>query len=484
MDVRIAVCYHDDGDPNYNNYCPPLAGIGKVTISKGSSILLGETKYYYAIKDESGKLQIKETLDPDVGEGITSVIMEDPVIAKDAVNNDKNGVYWDYYKPDGTGLDNGVIRLIGRYWKQDRTYKVTLHGVLPTDGSDASIEIEVKKPDVLGDKKLSPKERHSVVKDVTADPNSSDCNLDLDALIIKYAGENGIPPQIIKGQMLKETGFRPAWRYEPFKDVEYQNEDKRDNYFGEDMYFVVTKSSTGTVSMGTGDWPTTHRNVYSGINTLTVTPYNRDAVTVGYYLSQHWNDYVRHGTGSIPDEIVGGKALTKRWKVLYDIEKTKKQSDAAARQNAHTKLVDELVDPDTKLGGDYDIMAQTRKVTSYGFVQMMYITAADNRFLKNPLGWYEPTGPQYVDQYDEHLYPEKLNEQDFLMPRYCDLLLKNLNFMFTGPIPPSQWITNKGGTTSAGFEAIWKRALQSYNPGEADYGKNVLINADMFKPAK
>ena len=115
---------------------------------KPSDILLGETKYYTAKPDpdQYSNLIITESSSPDLGDGDERVIFEDPKIADDAINNDSVGVYWDYMKPDTTGLDNGVIRLIGKRWKPDTTYKVKLHAVLKELGREGAVEIEVKEP--------------------------------------------------------------------------------------------------------------------------------------------------------------------------------------------------------------------------------------------------------------------------------------------------------------------------------------------------
>ena len=60
---------------------------GRAVLNFQSSILLGETKYYYAVADpyNSPKLIIKETTDPRSNPGLSDVIFEDPVIAADAV---------------------------------------------------------------------------------------------------------------------------------------------------------------------------------------------------------------------------------------------------------------------------------------------------------------------------------------------------------------------------------------------------------------
>jgi hypothetical protein len=123
-----------------------LAGIVTIEVVKPSDILLGETKYYTAKpdSDQFSNLIITESSSPDLGDGDERVIFEDPKIADDAVNNDSVGVYWDYNKPDSTGLDNGVIRLIGKRWKPDTTYKVKLHAVLKELGREGAVEIVVK----------------------------------------------------------------------------------------------------------------------------------------------------------------------------------------------------------------------------------------------------------------------------------------------------------------------------------------------------
>jgi hypothetical protein len=337
--------------------------------------------------------------------------------------------------------------------------------------------IEVKKPRLLGDPNLTDEQRHTLVKDVFANPDENNLNLNLDELIIKYAGENGIPPQIIKSQMQKETYFKPAWRYEPFWDLKIQYGKKADNYFSDDMPFVVTDAS-----MGLGDKPSLHLNEQPS-------EYIDTPTKISAFVVQYWYDrYVRRHTGEKPDTIVGSKQLTYRWKELYDKIKhdpTMKTNDVNARMQAHNTLLLEIQDKKNRIGKAFDIIAQTRKVTSYGFIQMVYITAADNKFFKETDNRYGLTDiTSYVDQLDETQYPEKLNEQIFFMPRYCDFLLKQLNSFFPGRIPSSEWSTTIGKITTIGFESNWKLALQKYNKGEKDYGKNVTLNANNFMPTK
>ncbi len=456
----------------------PSSHYGLVRLKlRRSQILLGETKYYYARKDESGNLIIEETTNPDIGTGLATVIMEDPVIAGDAVNNDKIGVYWDYFRPDGSSLDNGVIRLIGRYWKQDTTYKVRLRAVLQSDGSSASVEIMVKKPDVLGDKNLSPAARHSIVKDVF----NNDVNLD--SLILRYAGANGIPPQLIKGQMEKECMnphtmvFEPVWRYEPMKDLEYQQKEKwSERFFPNASPFV--KSSD--YPRGTGDWPydaqPRHSNVFD-------TAYNSTAVTIGSYLAENWDKYKKKGALGKPDTILRGIDLSRRLEELYKPPtKLNGISDRQAKQSAYATLGKELNDAETKLAQKYDLMAQTRIVTSYGFAQVMYSMAIDDdgKYFKETDGRYFPTGTPYMEKLNSHRYPEMLNEQNTFMPIYCDRLLRNLNKLFPLPVPASQWFTTKVGQRR-GYEANWQASLRYYN-GKPEYAGDVMLRSTKYSP--
>ena len=437
-----------------------------IGVNDAPEIMLGETKYFQAVPDpaDATKLIFKEMSETS-GWTPGGQLAQFTVTAE--TPTDKLGAYYEFKDNDGYVLAGDMIRLIGRYWTQYQTYKVRLSA--RSGSRTGSIVIEVKKPAKLLAAGQSPD--YINVKDVFANPSGPN-NLNLDELIIKYAGENGIPPQNIKGQMLKETSFKPAWRYEPFADAKYQKLEDGDTYFDEGMPFVVTETSMG------GDLPNTHTNVYSG-RQLLLTPYIDEPVYIGSYVTQHWDNYVRHKSGDEPDQIIGSRTLTDRWKELYKEAKGKRSlTDAQARTEAHTKLKNEINNANTTIGKRFGVIAQTRKWTSYGFIQMLYITAADNTFSKETDNRYGQTDiTPYADQNDANMFPEKLlNEQDFFMPRYCDFLLKKLNSKFPGRIPFYEW--------EGGFNAKWKSAIQKYNPGEANYAIDVLNNAQLFVPSK
>ena len=445
------------------------------------TILLGETKYYYATED-NGTLTIHETYDPSSNPGMESpsLIMEDLTIADDAVNNDKIGAYWDYLKPDGTGLDDGMIRVIGRYWKQDTTYKVRLHAVYLDDGSEGAIEITVEKPMVLGDPNIPDVDRHSVVTDVFGHP------LDLDELVIEYAGENGIPPQLIKGQMEQESNFRNSWRYEPMTDIRYQEDDDlMERFFPAESPFVKSTDHP----TGTGNWPYSvqppHSNVCPG-------PYNNIAVTIGGYIADNWDKYKRKGKLGEPDSILSSTDLTQRFKELYKPPtKLNKKTPKAAKQEAYEDLGNELREAKSEVGQRYNRIAQTRIVTSYAFAQLMYSTTIDidGMYCIETDGRYAPTRTPYMLKLETTQYPEKLNEQNWFMPIYSDKLLRDLYQVFypvkrvfdpDGPrIAPSQWRSGSG--TIKGYENSWKRSLHFYNAG-GGYADSVMAKSQKYLP--
>ena len=425
-------------------------------------ILLGETKYFRTRNHptQTDKLIIEVSEEPELDGAIAEDVWGDnPVaIATGDGQGRRMGAYWEKEKPilghTNTTLPRGLIRLIGRYWHPDSVYKVILTAYHA--GRTGRAQIEIKKPARLGDS-------HAAVTDVFGTTNTN-----LDSIVIRFAGDYGIPPQIIKGQIQKESSqFTPAWRYEPFKDKGLQeNRVTTTRYFDESLPFVADETT-----MGSGDLPSGHTNEDPH-------PYVSAPTKISTFVVQYWQRYVQHHTGDESDIIVGSSSLTGHWDELYrniQKDKRKKLTDAQTRQQAHDKLKAEIQDQTSAIGRPFDVIAQTRKVTSYGLTQMMYTTAADNVFDNDHRACESPSAIRYVDQNDEHTFPEKLNEQVFLMPRYCDFLWKKLNHRFSTCIPDGNWTT--------GFEAKWENALVRYN-GASDYGAAVLANAQNFLPTE
>jgi hypothetical protein len=447
-----------------------------------NEILLGETKYYY-VANVDGWPKIRETSSTSVPEDLIPDFEwgDEPVeVVESGLNSGKRlGVYWERGKPipNGTGnLPGALIRLVGRYWHADSLYKVRLTAADPYE--TVSLVVEVKKPDVLGDPELLDQARHSIVKDVT---NS---DLDLDALIIKYAGENGLPPQIIKGQIEKETSFKPAWRYEPFTDLQIQKHDF-EKYFALDLPFNVLEAVPN-------DLPASHMNV-------SPTPYLRDPGRIDNLAVAHWFDrYVRRGAGADPDVILGYKPLTRFWFSVYWTAST--LMDLAGvpigipdlKRYTHDFVKARILDG--TYDRDFSKIAQTRKVASYGYVQMMYITAVDFSW-KETGSTYGTIGRAYVDKRDATQYPEKLNEQDFLFPRYSDFTLFDLRVAITEAIRGHKIEPKKRFSTQlveklpeanwpTGFEQVWARTMQRHNYYEGGYSEAVMLNSKKYLPAR
>ena len=287
-------------------------------ILKKTQILLGETKYYY-VADDRGKPKVKEAASTSLPNDIIAEFEwgnEPASNVQDRPNSGRRlGVYWEKEKPipNGTGnLPRGMIRLVGRYWHADSLYKVRLIATTSYDDT-ASLVIEVKKPArlidwnaVQGLPDFVNGNDYSSTNDVFGRP------LNVDELTIQLAGRTGIPPQIIKGQMYKEsdkTGnrFNPTYRYEPFFDYPRQfanlGKKSKDPYM-QQPFFVTANGMGDGKSM-----PTDHSN------TRPMT-YPRTPTLISRFLLENWNQYTS-GRGTERFTLVGSSNYTILWRLLY-----------------------------------------------------------------------------------------------------------------------------------------------------------------------
>jgi hypothetical protein len=151
----------------------------------------------------------------------------------EAIPADKSGGYWERKRAiiDNNGsitvqeVPDGIVRVIGRYWENGKTYKVKLKA--SSGNRTGTLEITVVRPDKLGDK-------YAKAKDVF------DKVINVDSLIIANAGKYGIPPQLLKAHISGEVytkdfgpgigeGFTPGYLYEPFT-VEWWLRDDENDY--------------------------------------------------------------------------------------------------------------------------------------------------------------------------------------------------------------------------------------------------------------
>ena len=404
------------------------------------TILLGESKYYYVTND-NGKLTINETTDPSSNPGLSNATFDNPVAAK---GSEKNPVYWEYKYPIYGGntftgmntLSDGMIRLVGRYWDSGKTYKTQLTAHNPADGQSASIVLEVKKPVSLGNS-------HRTAEDVFGH------NVNIDSLIIKSAGEYGIPPQLVKGQIEHETNFKPAYRYEPWQDIYYQSSPSiRQRYFGSNNNFVVTNSGMGNGPGIPGD------HIY-------VPP-------VGNYVSSP--STIREFLANTPLQYVNTKSLTffndatitSYWKMYF--KQLRKKKPRLDKQTLITQSLMMTMDSfrDIVFGkGEYDSVAQTRIMASYGFLQLTHYNATD----LNMYGFTKTSSTQP---------PEFLNDESYNFRAYSERMIKKLKLIIGTSLLSSNW--------TQGYEEIWSSVLKTYNPGEMNYNIAVLKNSQNYLP--
>ncbi len=317
----------------------------------------------------------------------------------------------------------------------------------------------------MGDPDLEDIRRHTLIRSVFSDREDL-YDLWLDEFIFNYAGENGIPPQLIKGQIEKETQFENAYRYEPFEDIFLQNSPKNKvgiitKKDGTLLPFVVSAAGMG------GDFPTGHTNV-------SPTDYDRSPQKIAEFLEDHLERYVNR----TELRVIGRKEYTQD--LTRDLKKLHKEVlELGLKGKAAANFAIEIMKNRfhwKEYGDNYNnLYAQTRISTSYGLTQMLYPTAISSKF-KETGSRYAPANSRFMNRTDASLPPEKLNETDYLFPRYIDLMLQRLRESLGNPIsiPDHEW--------SAGFEKVWGDAFQQHNPGEKDYGKKVLSLSQEYLP--
>lgn len=437
-----------------------------VKVEKKYEILLGETKYYQARYSDivSGKLVIDELSGPNLWNGglTYDVWGENPVTTAEG---DKLGVYWEKEKPvwEGTtitgNLAKGLIRLVGRYWEEGKTYKVKLTA-RTQNGDEASIVIEVKKPGKLGSSV-------TIAKDVFG------TDIKIDELCIKWGGKLGIPPQFIKGQMRRETSshyhFYPTYLYEPWTT---QFSAFKDNQSLFSNPFYVQENAT------TFNPPTpNHSNVKDY-------HYPTEPVSV-WYMIENYSRIVhtsppgglekygnRRGNGELYFYDVYTTPQKKFNKLQadanekYDVKNNHSKKTIAnneARENFIKFFRDEWngeVSGNRK--GLKNIKAQTRIAASYGLLQLTYPTAIGGT-VNYPVNL-------------ENL-PEELLETENLKWAF-----NHLTYFINDAVNTQ---TNKNGNWQEGLEGtylnrIWKR----WNKWKVGYPEEVLGFSNNYKPGK
>jgi hypothetical protein len=266
---------------------------------------------------------------------------------------------------------------------------------------------------------------NSTVKDVF------NHTIDLDSIIINYAGRLGIPPQLIKAQIHQESSFRPAMRYEPFKDAYYQTHPRWKTKFKNNRYWVDSTSN------GKPSSPTNHTFWYFGTKKTSYPGYIGSIFDIWNKNQDAYARNIYPGMPKLFDTAVYKPTMKTVLKEHADWKSVKQISYVDSI--AECKWSDYL--RDKYQGGLKNYPAQTRIMSSYGFLQMMYFIAFTER------GYTEN---------DAHL-PEVLMETDTSFTYST----RHLIAMFKRKDINENYFLDTGW--KLGFDTTWYRALGYYN---------------------
>jgi hypothetical protein len=208
--------------------------------------------------------------------------------------------------------------------------------------------------------------------------------------------------------------------------------------------------------MGTGkSIPTFHHNVEPFT-------YPTMAKRINEYILQdnnHWNEYTEIKKGSLT--FIEGPEFTNYAKNVRDL--WFKNHLGITDEKA---LLDSTINYMKRFMNEYlnQWWAQTRLEASYGYLQLVYMTAVDPKskiFYNKDRDITKGTPPGDFDR------PEDLNYHVLLLPLYNKFTINNLKNALNGNT--GEW----GYKWTDGFEGTWKKALKIYNKNEK-YGIEVI----------
>lgn len=349
---------------------------------------------------------------------------------------------------------------MGRYWYPDTTFEVrlkALHG-----GRSDSIIISVEKPHSLGS-------THNLSKGVFNN------RVNIDSICSIAGGKYGIPPQLIKGQMQKETyamdfggeigsGFAPGYLYEPYT---LQFDRSRQTFFATNRFRVTGRTEMGTDPVPTNhqhvqliSYPTTGQTVWDMIRDYSQIKNNttQGARLYGKRVADHGDSL---SFGYRPPRVIYNKILS-AFKDSLDVKKNPSRRDSAftlARDSLARFLQNEWDGGiSTNPKGLDSIWAQTRMASSYGLLQITYPVAVDRGYL--------------VTQSNT---PERLNIDSVYLP-YC---MENHRVNFQAA---NRFNLDVSNSWSTGFDEAIRKMVQRWNPYADGYGNLVVKNSKHFLP--
>jgi hypothetical protein len=281
--------------------------------------------------------------------------------------------------------------------------------------------------------------------------------VDLDYLIAKFAGGNGVPPQVLKAQIENESSFLPSYRWEPFVDADVQK--KGSKYLKSNFRYRITANPN---SEGDPGIPADHSNVHPIL-------YPRNE------YKTIWNRFYEQSAWLNPDASVNrfpgrdqqGNPLWYNkplgmWEERFTLTLIAKtftlDLDADPLEIAREAANDWL--KDKYAAGVFKQVAQTRTSATYGLLQMGYPTAVDK--MGYPFDVFDGTTGNL---------PENINLIETNFELAVAYLVKQLQseLKHEGDSPNAQ------GAWTLGHEGTWRIALNMYN-GKKDDNKEAEYN--------
>ncbi|MFA8343131.1 MAG: hypothetical protein ACEPO8_09215 [Rhodothermaceae bacterium] len=463
-------------------------------------IMLGETKYFqmlripkagvgnfeYKIK-EVKKFDTQGNPQMDLFAVKANVWGDNPV---KVISGGKSGIFYDKFvadiglngtttKPVVSELENGLIRVVGRYWEVGKTYSTELTAKIPDSDISAKATIEVIKPDKLGDK-------YNRIYDFP-DKAGNLKEWDLDSLIISFAGKEGIMPQIVKGIIHCESviqkgtsKIKPSYRYEVFSDgYGYLRNYGLDST---SIYWIKSEADEGNPSIPN------HGEVWLGSSTKfdkypgyqTGWEFLQKYKHLYYYTRKEVDD-------SYTDSSLVGVCLTayktQNEKIAFFKKKFTKKLQKIVKEssllkdtvrtlihNSYEKYLKDSINVYGE-GGLSNMICQTRLFASYGLMQLTYNSGIDKKLkINEDIFYYPKNNTSYL--------PEYINVPDINI-KYGILHLKyKLRQFALGKIKFKE--TDTWDKNHALEKAYWV-ALRKYN-GKYTYPNKVFSFSKLYVP--
>lgn len=454
-----------------------LVGVGEITITKEHTILLGETKYYGVKKKvENGTVTEIKIEEIKVGQDSTPVfpslsggwswIQQSSIWSERPINIQTEGqspIFYDKFyaqvfysgttKPIIHDLPEGMIRIIGRYLGKTPDNKVKLFTTQYQSSFTDTLEIQVIRPNKLGDDILS------ITGPTKVDYVDTTYN-NIDSLVIDIAGELGIPPQFLMGIVQQESPNGLGYRYEPFADM-MTVQKKFDTTH---RYWIESETELGDPTIPH------HNNIkdargpldnYPGFITVwDIFNEKNEGKNKMYSLSvydhmkeDYWLPYKKNHFKSLTDGGLDSLAAEDSSKILADTSYIKFLRDSIGGK------------------GMYGTPAQTRIAASYGFMQLTYFSGVKS---------YKDKGYNYPDN-DPNFLPE------YIMIPPINIVFGSKHFLgkLRDKLGPVVYPNEDTWPIAQAFELSYWKAFLSYNGGrEKEYPNWVFSHVKNNLPKK